>query len=239
MSDLLPLLPSTLPTVDSLVRVVDYAGVLANAILGGIAARVARLDIFGFIVLAISCGLGGGILRDVLLGQGTVLALTDRVYLWVAIVGAIIVAIVPFRSPRARTALAVLDACAVGCWAAAGTQRGLAAGLDWLPAILLGVITTVGGGMVRDLLLVRRPTVLGGNTLYATSALVASIIVVIFSAMGLSVVGTLTALVVGAALSLLARRFGWTLPLAPQLHLHRGASGDVTRRGRSRPSKRR
>ncbi len=203
--------------VDVIVRIVDLAGVLANAMLGGLAARTARLDIFGFVVLAIASGLGGGIIRDVLLGSGPVLALTNPFYLWVAIAGALVVAVVPFRSPRSAFVLVVVDASALGCWAAVGTQRGLSAGLGWLPAILLGVVTAVGGGMVRDLLLVRRPAVLGGNTLYATSALVATVVVVAFSALDLPIVGTIVALVIGATLSLLARHYKWTLPLAPLL----------------------
>ncbi len=204
---------------DVIVRVVDLAGVFANAMLGGLAARAARLDIFGFVVLAIASGLGGGIIRDLLLGTGPVLALTDPLYLWFSVVGALLVAIIPFSSPRAATGLAVVDASALGCWAAVGTQRGLNAGLDWLPAILLGVVTAVGGGMVRDLLLVRRPAVLGGNTLYATSALAGAVFVVVFSAVGLPIVGTFSSLVVAAALSLLARHYRWTLPLAPMLRV--------------------
>ena len=205
--------------VEVIIRVVDLAGVLANAMLGGLAARTARLDIFGFVVIAIASGLGGGMIRDVLLGTGPVVALSDPLYLFVAIAGALIVAVIPFSSPRSALALVVVDAFAVGAWAAVGTQRGLAAGLSWLPAMLLGVVTAVGGGMVRDLLLVRRPAVLGGNTLYATSALAATVVVVVFSIVDLPIVGTLLALVVGATISLLARRFRWMLPLAPLLRV--------------------
>lgn len=216
--------------VDVIIRVVDLAGVLANAMLGGLAARAARLDLFGFVVLAIASGLGGGIIRDVLLGSGPVVALTNPYYLWVATAGAVIVAVVPFRSKSSSVVLAVMDSLAVGCWAAVGTQRGLAAGLNWLPAILLGVVTAVGGGMVRDLLLVRRPAVLGGNTLYATSALVATVVVVAFSALGLPIVGTLLALLVGSTMSLLARHYEWRLPLAPLLSVPglRGAKPPTT-----------
>lgn len=205
--------------IDIIIRIVDLLGVLANAMLGGLAARSARLDIFGFVVLAIASGLGGGILRDVLLGAGPARALTDAWYLSVAILGALVVSVIPFTSPRSALILAIVDAAAIGCWAAVGAQRGLDAGLTWLPAMLLGVVTAVGGGMVRDLLLVRRPSVLGGNTLYATSALVATVFVVVFSALGLPIIGTALALVAGATISLLARHYRWSLPLAPMIRV--------------------
>ena len=68
---------------------------------------------------------------------------------------------------------------ALGCWASAGTIKALGAGLGWLPAIMLGVITAVGGGILRDFCIGEIPSVLGGNTLYATAALAASAVLVI------------------------------------------------------------
>ena len=79
-----------------------------------------------------------------------------------------------------------MDAIALGTWAATGAQKTLAVGLGWLPAILLGTITAVGGGLVRDVVLGRVPGILGGNTLYATCAIAASAIMVLFQRAGLS-----------------------------------------------------
>ena len=67
-----------------------------------------------------------------------------------------------------------VDALALGCWAAAGAQKTLLSGLGWLPAVLLGTVTAVGGGAIRDIALSRVPAIFGGNTLYATCALIAS-----------------------------------------------------------------
>ncbi len=199
-------------TLGDAIRIVDLAGVLANAILGGIAARAARFDLVGFVILAILSGLGGGMIRDTLLQQGPPVALSDPYYLGVAIVGAVIAFFIPFKGRFSRLVLLLLDVLAVGCWAAVGAQKGLVAGLGWLPAILLGMVTAIGGGMVRDLFLMRVPTVFGGNTLYATSAFVASVEMVILSGLGLPEIGTLVAILSAAALSLLAKRFGWILP---------------------------
>lgn len=205
---------ATLPgsTLSDAIRIVDLAGVLANAILGGIAARAAKLDIVGFVILAILAGLGGGMIRDTLLQQGTPVALTDPYYLGVAIIGAMIAFVIPFKGRLSHRALLLIDVLAVGCWAAVGAQKGLAAGLGWLPAVLLGMVTAIGGGMVRDIFLIRVPTVFGGNTLYATSAFVASVEMVVLTRLGFPEIGTLVAILSAAALSLLAKRFGWILP---------------------------
>ncbi len=204
---------TTVDTLSEAIRIVDLAGVLGNAILGGIAARSARLDIVGFVILAILSGLGGGMIRDTLLQRGTPVALTDPYYLILAVIGAFIAFAVHFNGHWSQRALTLIDALAVGCWAAAGAQKALGAGLGWLPAIMLGVITAVGGGMVRDLFLLRVPAIFGGNTLYATSALLASVEMVLFSELGLAAIGSAAAILSGAALSLLARRYGWILPI--------------------------
>lgn len=204
-------------TLGEVVSAVDLAGVLANAILGGLAARFARLDLVGFVILAILSGLGGGMIRDTLLQRGTPVALADPLYLVVAIAGAVIAFVIPFRRRFPHRMLILLDALALGCWAAVGAQKGLDAGLGWLSAIVLGMITAIGGGMVRDVLLLKIPTVFGGNTLYATCAFVASVEMVVLSLLGYPAIGSLVAILSGAALSLLARRFGWKLPTEVRL----------------------
>ncbi|GGE87307.1 trimeric intracellular cation channel family protein [Mycetocola zhadangensis] len=203
---------ATAETVNQIIRFVDLAGVLANAILGGIAARSARLDIVGFVILAVMSGLGGGLIRDTLLQQGPPVALTDPAYLGLAITGAMIAFFVPFRGIWSLRSLILMDALAVGCWAAVGAQKTLEAGLGWLPAIVMGIITAVGGGAVRDVMLLHVPRIFGGNTLYATSALVSSVEMVVLSKLGMPTLGSAVAMASGAVLSLLARRYGWTLP---------------------------
>jgi uncharacterized membrane protein YeiH len=203
---------TTVDTLSEAIRFVDLAGVLGNAILGGIAARSARLDIVGFVILAILSGLGGGMIRDTLLQRGTPVALTDPYYLILAVVGAFIAFAIHFNGRWSKRVLTLIDALAVGCWAAAGAQKGLDAGLGWLPSIMLGVITAVGGGMVRDVFLLRVPAIFGGNTLYATSGLLASVEMVVLSGLGFPGIGSAAAILSGAALSLLARRYGWILP---------------------------
>lgn len=219
---------------DSTIQGVDLLGVLANAILGGMAARAARLDLIGFAIVAIMSGLGGGMIRDALLGQGTVVALTNPLYLATALTGALLAYLINFTAKLPRRALVLLDALAVGCWAAVGATKGLSAGLAWLAAILLGVVTVVGGGIVRDVLLMKRPVVLGGNTLYATSALAAASVTVLLTNLGQPQLGVAASLAVGAGLSLMARRFGWRLSTEaglPKVRWRGRRRGTVHRRG--------
>ncbi|MCA0308545.1 MAG: TRIC cation channel family protein [Actinobacteria bacterium] len=198
--------------IELFVRVVDLTGVLMNAILGGVIARAKRFDPVGFLTLAIMSGLGGGMIRDVLLQVGPPLALTDPAYLLVAIAGTVVAFMVPVSRRLWDPSFPYLDALALGCWSAAGASKALAAGLGWLPAVMMGTITAIGGGMLRDIVLRKTPAVFGGNTLYATSAILASLVLVLLQPLAGGAVATLAASVVGMLMTLLARRLDWRLP---------------------------
>lgn len=234
---------SALHGVSELVRWVDLIGVLGNAILGGVLARTQRLDPIGFCTLAILSGLGGGLIRDTLLQAGTPIALTDYAYILTALAGAAIAFLVRIEGRVWDAVFPWVDALALGCWAAAGAQKTLGVGLGWLPAILLGTITAVGGGFTRDVVLRRVPQVLGGNTLYATCALLASAVAVVSWEQGYADAGLLVAMVVGGGLTLLARWRRWMLPLGTNWQPLRGAPdrvlGALRDRTRMRPSRRR
>lgn len=204
--------------VAGLVGLVDLAGVVTNAVLGGVVARAARLDLVGFAVVAVISGLGGGLLRDTLLQTGTPVALTDARYLTAALAGALVSYLIPIGGRRWNYPLLVVDALAVGTWAVAGTAKTLGAGLGALPAVMLGLVTAVGGGALRDVMLQRRPSILGGNTLYATAALAASLVMVIGALLNQSGLGMIAGTGVGAMLVLVSRWRGWRLPPAPSGH---------------------
>jgi uncharacterized membrane protein YeiH len=202
----------TADPLELFIRVVDLTGVFANAILGGLIARARKFDPVGFLTLAIMSGLGGGMIRDVLLQAGPPLALTDPSYLLVAIGGTAVAFFVPVSKRLWDLSFPYLDALALGCWSAAGASKALATGLGWLPAIMMGTITAVGGGMLRDIVLRRTPSVFGGNTLYATSAIVASAVLVGLQPLTVAPTATLAAIVTGMLITLLARRLEWRLP---------------------------
>jgi uncharacterized membrane protein YeiH len=199
-------------TVSEVFRAVDLTGVFANAALGGVIARRERFDPVGFATLAILSGLGGGILRDTLLQRGTPVALTDYAYVLTALAAAALTFTLRVDGRLWKRAWPLVDAFALGTWAATGAQKTLLVGLGWLPAVLLGTITAVGGGAARDIVLCRVPTVLGGNTLYATCAVLASAVMIVLSRTGHPTIGLATATLTGAALCLLARWRKWMLP---------------------------
>lgn len=161
-------------SVPDLLRVLDLTGVFANALLGGAVARRHGFDPVGFAALAIVSGLGGGLIRDTLLQHGTPVSLTNYAYLTTALIGAAVAFAVRFEGRLWDRLFPFVDALALGCWAAAGAQKTLSFGLGWLPAILLGTVTAVGGGAVRDIAVGSVPTIFGGNTLYATCAVITS-----------------------------------------------------------------
>jgi uncharacterized membrane protein YeiH len=231
--------------VSDLFRALDLTGVFTNAVIGGGMARSAGLDPVGFATLAILSGLGGGTIRDTLLQHGTPVALTDYDYILLALAGAAVAFFIKVDGRIWNRLWPLIDALALGCWAATGAQKTLSLGLGWLPAVLLGTTTAVGGGFVRDVVLRRIPGILGGNTLYATCALIASGVMVVWFQAGHPTAGLITATLVGGGLCLLARWQNWvlpqsydwspTLPTLPVLTRH----GGETRKPRDRRAKRR
>ncbi|MBK7722242.1 MAG: TRIC cation channel family protein [Austwickia sp.] len=199
-----------------LFRLVDVAGVVANGFLGGALARRMGFDLIGFLVLGMSSGLAGGALRDMLLGAGPAVVLTDPAYLTGAMLAATTAYVLDIRGRFAGRILTLVDMLAVGCWSATGAAKALGMGLGWLPALFLGTVTAVGGGIARDVLVGRVPTIFGGNPLYASVAVVGSAQMTLLATFGHHQIGMATAIVSCAALGLLARRRGWVLPAAAE-----------------------
>ncbi|MFD0416054.1 trimeric intracellular cation channel family protein [Streptomyces sp. NPDC127108] len=198
--------------VDVATRGLDLAGVFAAALQGGAIARTERLDLFGFVAVGVVSGLGGGLIRDTLLQHGTPVALTDVFYLPTALAGAFIAFLISISQEAWDRLFTALDAAVIGFWAVAGAQKTLAAGLGWLPALLLGTITAVGGGALRDMMLRRVPVVLGGNALYASVAVVAAAITVVCSYAEQPTLGIVLGVTVALVLRLTAYKRGWGLP---------------------------
>jgi uncharacterized membrane protein YeiH len=197
-----------------LILILDLLGVFANGLLGGAVARSLDLDLFGFAAIGLISGLGGGIIRDVLLEHGPPAALTNAAYIPTALAGAGVAFLVQIEHKTWDRVFIGIDAAALSLWATAGALKTLHDGFGWLPAVLLGTVTAVGGAIIRDLMIQRVPSVFTQGTLYATVAIVVAAIQVIFvEAFGLSSgTGTAVAIVVGVMLRLVAYWRGWQLP---------------------------
>lgn len=137
---------------------------------GAIAGAVAGLDILGVIVVGMATAVGGGIVRDVLLGDLPPAAFGSPVRIVVALISSLLGFVVA-ASPLHPTTLwlGVLDALALGLFAATGAQKALGRGSNGWVVVFLGTVTAVGGGVIRDVLMSRVPVVLSANV-YAVAA---------------------------------------------------------------------
>jgi len=200
--------------MDLLLMVLDLAGTFVFALSGAAAGVKRRLDLFGVLVLSFAAGNAGGIARDLLIGAMPPAAISDRRYLAVSLLAGIVTFYWFSGIDRLRSPVLVFDGAGLALFAVSGTQKALAFGLNPLMAALLGMLTGIGGGMTRDVLLAEIPTVLRAD-LYAVAALAGAAVVVIGAALQFS---STAVTIAGAALCfglrLMAIHYGWHLPIA-------------------------
>lgn len=200
--------------VDALSRWIDLTGVFVFALSGASLAARKGFDAVGVLVLALVTGLGGGMVRDVLLASGPPVALREADYLLVPAVAAGIVLLVPRLVERLRRPVLVFDAMGLGLFAVTGTVRALGHDLDAGAAVLLGALTAVGGGIMRDVLASEVPLIFRADSrLYAVPAILGAAGVVVLwetgtytTVAGFAVAGGVV------AVRLLALRFRWGAP---------------------------
>ncbi|NDK55556.1 trimeric intracellular cation channel family protein [Pontibacter fetidus] len=197
----------------SLYYLLELAGTFAFAISGATAARKRNLDLFGICAIAFTVACGGGIIRDLCIGAIPPAGLTNWPYLVVAIVAAALtVGFYPIVQRLKRPVL-FFDAVGLALFAVTGAEKTLSYGHNGEVAILLGITTAVGGGVIRDVLLTRVPVILE-KEIYASAALMGAVIVVLgnyqqwLSDDWVAVI----ALVLCFTLRIFALRFHWNLP---------------------------
>ena len=209
--------------------VLDLVGTFAFALNGALTAvRAAHVDVVGVVTLGMITAVGGGIIRDILLGALPPATFVDWRYLAVAATGGLIAFLFSRRLSRFARTIDVLDAAGLSLFAITGAGKALELGVGPVQAIILGAVTGVGGGTVRDVLIQQIPSVLSSG-LYAVPALVGAALVVIATSSGVNqVLGAPVAL--GAAgvcfvIRMVGLHFGLDAPRPPGA---RGAgSGDA------------
>jgi uncharacterized membrane protein YeiH len=191
--------------------IVDLFGVFVGGLTGSLVARKLRYDITGLWALALVSGLGGGMIRDVLLQAGPPLALIEPRYLPTVLLATLFGAVFGPRVESLRKTILVADAVAISGFAVAGTLRTFDTGFGPWPAVLLGVITAVGGGLIRDVMTGTTPEIFRRGELYAFAALGTSLTVVVLRELDVTRgVLILLAIAVGVGLRLGSFRYGWT-----------------------------
>jgi uncharacterized membrane protein YeiH len=203
-------------TQPTLLLVLDLIGTFVFGLNGALTAvRLTRLDVVGVVTLGMVTALGGGVIRDVLIGAIPPATFRDWRYFALAFGGGLIAFALSRRLERLEMPITVLDAIGLSVFAVMGANKAVNYGLGIWPAVLLGVVTAVGGGTIRDTLVRQIPTVLHSD-LYAIPALLAAGITV--AAMRMGVYGLPAALGAAAvcfAVRMLGVRFGLKAPSPP------------------------
>ena len=200
--------------MDKLPIVLDLTGTFVFALSGALAGTKRGLDLFGVMVLSFAAGNSGGITRDLLIGAVPPGAVGDWRYLGVSLLAGLVTFYFSPLIVRMSNAVLVFDAAGLALFAVTGSSKALSFGLNPVMATVLGMVTGIGGGMVRDVLLAEIPTVLRAD-LYAVAALAAAAIVVIGHMLQLPVAAvTAVALISCFLLRVMAITRGWHLPIA-------------------------
>jgi uncharacterized membrane protein YeiH len=200
--------------MDTLPLVLDLMGTFVFALSGALAGVKRKLDLFGVLVLSFAAGNAGGITRDVLIGAVPPGAVNDWRYLGVSFVAGLTTFYFSPLIVRMWNPVLLFDAAGLALFAVAGASKALAYGLNPVMATVLGMVTGIGGGVVRDVLLAKIPTVLRAE-LYAVAALAGAAVVVIGQRLQLpTALVTAVALILCFWLRLMAIRRGWRLPVA-------------------------
>ena len=195
-----------------LFNLVDLAGTFAFAISGAIAARRRNLDLFGILVIAFVTACGGGIARDVCIGAIPPAGLSDWRYLFTAVIAALATIVAYREVERLTYPVRLFDAMGLGLFAVYGAHKALLYTHNAEVAILLGMVTAVGGGLARDVLLARVPIVLQ-KEIYASAAGVGAALAVIGERLGWPALwATWLPIALCFALRFVTMRHGWNLP---------------------------
>lgn len=204
--------------VSTFLVVFDLTGTFIFALSGATAAVKHRLDVFGILVLCFVTGNAGGITRDVMIGAIPPAAINEWRYVTVSILAGLIVFFGYPLINRLSSPVLLFDAAGLGLFCVAGADKALAFHAGPVAATLLGMVTGIGGGMVRDVLVMEVPSVLR-TELYAVAALLGAAVTVAGQRFGMSVhVAAPAGAILCITLRLLALRYRWHLPVARSLN---------------------
>ncbi len=204
------------PSPDYFTHFLTLAGIFVFSTSGAVAGIRRQADLFGVVVLAITASLSGGIFRDILLGYLPPANLRSWDTLAAAGLGAIVTFYFYPVVNRLNNPVEIFDAIGLGAFSVIGAEKGLIYGLDAPWAVVMGVVTAVGGGVARDVLLGQMPIILR-TEIYATAAIVGSVIVII--SYELPEISDTAGMICGAvactAIRLFALRYRWHISITP------------------------
>jgi len=204
-------------TFSTLVLVLDLCGTFVFALSGAAAGVRQKLDIFGVLVLSFAAANFGGIIRDLLIGAIPPPGIADWRYIAVPVVAGLAAFYAGSIVDRMHNSVQIFDAAGLALFAVSGAEKALNFHLGPVTAVLLGMLTGIGGGIVRDLLSAEVPSVLRGD-IYAVAALTGAAVVVVGRLLQLpGTATTITGAIICFTLRFVAIRRGWQLPVAGRI----------------------
>ncbi len=200
--------------MDNITLALNFSGTFAFGLSGGILAVKKRMDLFGVLVLSVATGLGGGIMRDLILGHTPPATITDWHYLAAAALAGIIVFLWYNRIANHGTFVTTFDAVGLSVFTVTGTVIALDASLGPAPAALLGMLTGVGGGVLRDVLAAEVPLIFRSEV-YAVASMLGAVIIIVASQAGFSGIrAEILAALATFILRMVSVQRGWKIPVA-------------------------
>lgn len=196
------------------VQIVELVGVFFFCLSGALAGRQKGFDWWGAFVMGLVTGMGGGTLREILMGNAPVPVFTDPVFVVIAAVATMAAVLFPDLWGEIRRQVAVMDAIGLGVFCVLGTQIALDQGLSWWAAIGLGVVSSTFGGVIRDIIRNEIPLVFRGE-IYATAAIFGGGLLVLLESFNLD---SSFAILIAAAATAILRLF------AIRLSIHNSSS---------------
>ncbi|MFI6449167.1 trimeric intracellular cation channel family protein [Kitasatospora sp. NPDC050543] len=197
-------------------QTLDLIGIFVFALSGGLLAVRKNMDIFGICVLAEVTALGGGVMRDLVIGATPVAAFTNLGYFSTPLVAGLVVFFLHPQVERINRSVQTLDALGLGLFCVTGTAKAHDYGLGAVASVALGMVTAAGGGVMRDVLAQEIPSLLRWDReIYAVPALIGSAMVVVLIGQDHLTAATGTAAALTAfGLRMLALKYGWRAPRA-------------------------
>ena len=196
--------------------ILNYAGIAVFASSGAVVGVRKGFDLFGIATMGVLTALGGGVLRDVLLDIMPPQSIQNWPNITVALIAVAIATPLAHLVMRMNTAVLILDAIGMGFFATSGAAIAVDAGASWLAAGLIGMLTAIAGGILRDVLAREIPLVMGPDDLYAIPALLGAATYVAIDYFWAQWIAVAVGSAVATSLRLAALAFHWRLPTGPR-----------------------
>lgn len=201
-------------------HLVDYVAIAVLAASGAVVGVRKGFDLFGIATLAVLTGVGGGVLRDLLLDLDPPASLQHWQEITICLAMSLLTTVFTKVVIKLNTLVLVLDAVGMGFFATSGAAISIDHGASWFAAIVIGVLSAVAGSVMRDVVAREVPLVMGPDDMYAVPAMLGSVIYVAVDQVGPQSVGVVVGSLVATLLRLAAITFHWRLPTAPSALIH-------------------